>query len=64
LRVPKVDARPSLNDRYVTVQTRRFYHSPEKLRTHLNWRPPLSYEQGLDTLTAWLRFAGIPDTSR
>jgi hypothetical protein len=49
----------SLGDRYVTVQLRRFYHSPEKLRTTLGWEPPLSHEKGLATLVSWLRFAGI-----
>ena len=60
VRIPKVaDSGPRLDDRYVTVQTRRVYHSPERLQTTLGWEPPLSYETGLDTLAAWLRFAGI-----
>ncbi len=50
---------PSLNDRYVKVQARRFYHSPEKLARKLGWQPPLTYERGIETTLAWLEFAGI-----
>jgi len=59
IRVEKPSGRPSLDDRYVKGQVRRYYHSPEKLARQLGWRPPLSYEQGLDTVVSWLRFAGI-----
>jgi nucleoside-diphosphate-sugar epimerase len=59
VRVEKPSGRPPLDDRYVKVQVRRYYHSPEKLARQLGWQPPLSYEQGLDTLVSWLRFAGI-----
>lgn len=54
-RIAKVaDSSPRLDDRYVTVQVRRFYHSPEKLAS-LGWRPPLSYDRGLETFVSWLR---------
>lgn len=59
IRVEKPSARPPLDDRYVTVQVRRFYHAPRKLADTLGWRPPLTYEQGLDTTVSWIRFAGI-----
>jgi hypothetical protein len=60
IRVAKMrNTGPSLDDRYVTVQLRRFYHSPAKARDTLGWVPPLSYERGLETLVAWLRFAGV-----
>ena len=61
IRIEKRAARKlSLDERYVTVQARRFYHSPEKLQTVLGWQPPLTYEKGLQTSVDWLRFAGIP----
>ena len=50
---------PSLDERYVKVQARRFYHSPAKLTQNLGWEPPLSYEEGNDTILSWLQFAGI-----
>jgi nucleoside-diphosphate-sugar epimerase len=50
---------PSLDDRYVRVQARRYYHSPRKLGETLGWQPPLTYEEGLRTTIAWLRFAGL-----
>jgi hypothetical protein len=55
--VPKPVSGPSLDDRYVTVQARRYYHSPHKLREGLAWQPALGYEEGLETTAAWLRFA-------
>jgi len=57
IRMAKRDSRPSLDDRYVTVQARRFYHSPRKLQDALAWQPALGYEEGLETTVAWLRFA-------
>jgi nucleoside-diphosphate-sugar epimerase len=60
VRIPKVPGGgPSLDDRYVTVQVRQVFHSPAKLQKTLGWEPPLSYERGLETLAAWLRFAGV-----
>jgi nucleoside-diphosphate-sugar epimerase len=59
MRVSKRTSGPSLDDRYVTVQARRFYHSAQKLRETLNWQPALSYEEGLETTVAWLRFARV-----
>jgi nucleoside-diphosphate-sugar epimerase len=60
VRIVKVPSpSPRLDDRYVTVQVRRFYHSPSKIQTELAWNPPLSYERGLETLVAWLNFAGV-----
>ena len=50
---------PSLDDRYVKVQARRFYHSPDKLAQKLGWQPPLTYERGVETILSWLEFAGI-----
>jgi len=57
IRVTKADSGPSLDDRYVTVQARRVYHSPQKLREGLAWQPALGYVEGLETTAAWLRFA-------
>ena len=59
IRVAKPSAGPSLDDRYVKVQARRYFHSPRKLQETLNWRPPVNYEQGMQTTVAWLRFAGL-----
>jgi nucleoside-diphosphate-sugar epimerase len=59
VRVEKAGASPPLDDRYVKVQVRRFHHSPQKLAARLGWRPPLSYEKGLETIVSWVRFAGI-----
>jgi nucleoside-diphosphate-sugar epimerase len=59
IRVSKQTSGPSLDDRYVTVQARRFYHSAQKLRETLDWQPVLNYEEGLETTAAWLRFAGV-----
>jgi nucleoside-diphosphate-sugar epimerase len=62
IRIPKSNTNgPALDDRYVRTQARRFYHSPERLLA-LGWRPPLTYERGLETTAAWLRFAGIPES--
>jgi UDP-glucose 4-epimerase len=48
-----------LNSRFVTAQVRAHYQSPNKLVTQLGWKPPLSYEAGMQTITEWFRFAGI-----
>jgi nucleoside-diphosphate-sugar epimerase len=53
------DPGPSLREHYVRAQARRVYHSPDKLVRQLNYRPALSYERGLETTAAWLRFAGV-----
>lgn len=58
IRIDKAVDEPTLEDRYVKVQARRFHHSPRKLQESLGWRPPLSYEEGLETTACWLRFAG------
>jgi nucleoside-diphosphate-sugar epimerase len=58
IRVPRDSSGRSLNDRYVTVQARRQYHSPVKLQQKLGWQPPLTFEQGMDTIFEWLRFVG------
>jgi nucleoside-diphosphate-sugar epimerase len=58
IRVPRDSSGPQLNDRYVTVQARRQYHSPVKLQQKLGWQPPLTFEQGMDTIFEWLRFVG------
>jgi 2-alkyl-3-oxoalkanoate reductase len=57
--ISKQVSRLSLDDRYVTVQARRFYHSPQKLQETLGWRPALTYEEGLETTSSWLRFAQV-----
>ncbi|MBI3680136.1 MAG: NAD-dependent epimerase/dehydratase family protein [Acidobacteria bacterium] len=64
VRVEKPDPRPSLDDRYVQVQVRRFYHSPQKLMDKLGWKPPLDYEQGLDGTASWVRFAALCERPR
>lgn len=48
-----------LDERYIKVQARRFYHSPDKLARNLGWQPVLTYAQGVDTIVSWLEFAGI-----
>jgi nucleoside-diphosphate-sugar epimerase len=53
---PRSDVR--LDERYVTVQARRYYHSTARLQG-LGWRPPLNYMQGVESMVSWLRFAGI-----
>lgn len=62
--VSKPNTRPPLDDRFVTVQARRIYHSTAKISNALGWRPPLSYEAGLEGVCAWLEFAGVPPSSR
>lgn len=59
IRIVPQRTEPRLDDRYVKVQARRFYHSPEKLARNLGWQPPLTYAQGVDTIVSWLEFAGI-----
>ena len=59
IRIVPPSTAPRLDERYVKVQARRFYHSPEKLARNLGWQPPLTYEQGVDTIVSWLEFAGI-----
>lgn len=59
LRVAKAAQGPQLDERYVKVQVRRYFHSPEKLRKSLGWRPPLNYEEGTRITLEWLRFAGL-----
>ncbi|HEX6851251.1 MAG TPA: NAD(P)-dependent oxidoreductase [Candidatus Polarisedimenticolaceae bacterium] len=48
-----------LDERFVKVQIRQHFHSPARLAQTLGWRPPLTYEEGLDVTTAWMRFAGV-----
>lgn len=60
VRIEKDVPASDLGQRYVAVQVRRFFHSTEKLSASLGWRPPLSYERGLETNLQWLKFAGIP----
>jgi nucleoside-diphosphate-sugar epimerase len=53
---------PSLQDHYIRVQARTVYHSPDKLVRKLNYRPALTYDRGVETTAAWLRFAGVGNT--
>jgi nucleoside-diphosphate-sugar epimerase len=48
-----------LNSRFVTAQVRAHYQSPNRLVTNLGWKPPLSYEAGMETIAEWFKFAGI-----
>jgi len=48
-----------LNNRFVTAQIRAHYQPPNKLVTQLEWKPPLSYEAGMETIAEWFRFAGM-----
>jgi len=50
-----------LNSRFVTAQIRAHYQSPNKLATRLGWKPPLSYEAGMETIAEWLKFAGMTE---
>ena len=59
IRIQRAASGPLLDEPFVKVQARRFYHSPAHAQKNLGWRPVLSYEQGLDTTVAWLKFAGI-----
>lgn len=61
VRIRPAGLRPSMDDRYVTVQVRRVHHSPARLEKRLGWRPPLTYERGLETFSAWARFARLVD---
>jgi nucleoside-diphosphate-sugar epimerase len=58
-KIRPVSASVSLDDGLVRVQTRRVYHSPVKIRERLGYRPIVTYERGLETTAAWLRFFGI-----
>ena len=59
VRIQKQQISPSLDDRYVRVQARRVYHSPDKLSRRLGYQPALTYRRGLETTAAWLRFAHV-----
>jgi nucleoside-diphosphate-sugar epimerase len=48
-----------MNSRFVTAQIRAHYQSPNKLATQLGWKPPLSYEAGIETIAEWFKFAGL-----
>ncbi|MGB5106683.1 MAG: NAD(P)-dependent oxidoreductase [Candidatus Zixiibacteriota bacterium] len=59
IQIEAFPARPSLDDRFVKMQIKRYHHSPAKLQSTLGWIPPLNYEQGLEVTEAWLQFAGL-----
>lgn len=58
-KISKIEDRLPAEDGFVRVQARRVYHSPEKIREVLGYRPLLSYESGMETTAEWLRFFGI-----
>jgi nucleoside-diphosphate-sugar epimerase len=64
IKVPRRKTGPPLDDRYVTVQARRFHHSTEKLQRTLSWRPVLDYRAGLESTSQWLKFANIVPSGR
>ena len=57
--IQKQQLSPSIDDRYVRVQARRVYHSPDKLGRLLGYQPALTYRRGLETTAAWLQFANV-----
>jgi len=59
MHIPKASTGPSLSDRWVKVQARRPFHSPETLVRELGFKPALAYEKGLELTARWLRFLGI-----
>jgi hypothetical protein len=54
---PRTDL--TLDSRLARAQLATHYHSPNKLITRLGWKPPLSYEAGIETIGEWLKFAGM-----
>ena len=56
--VTKETSGPPLDEPYVRLQLRRFYHCPDKLGHMLGYKPALTYSQGMQTTAAWLRAAG------
>lgn len=67
--IREAQANPSLAHKLITAQSRRVYHSPNKLITRLGYEPLLDYRQGLETTRKWLEFANptlaiTPLTSR
>lgn len=59
VRIAKPAKGPQLDERYVKVQVRRYYHSTAKLQKSLAWKAPLNYEKGTHVTLEWLRFAGL-----
>jgi nucleoside-diphosphate-sugar epimerase len=59
IRIEKASSGPRLDETFVKVQARRFYHSSAHAQQRLGWRPVLSYEQGLDSRLERLVAAGI-----
>ncbi len=55
--VAKQSAQRPLDDYLVRIQTRKVYYSPEKVMNKLGYRPVLSYQQQMQTMQAWLKFA-------
>jgi nucleoside-diphosphate-sugar epimerase len=48
-----------LNSPLIKVQTRKVYHSPEKIISKLNYKPLLNHEQRRASISSWLRFINI-----
>jgi nucleoside-diphosphate-sugar epimerase len=57
--VAKESEPPDLGNRYVTEQLRSVFHSPKKISTLLGYQHRLTYQQGMETIEQWLRFANI-----
>jgi nucleoside-diphosphate-sugar epimerase len=53
----------SASDPLIAAQARGVAHSSEKARRLLGYTSPVSYEESLDLMAAWLRYAGhVPTT--
>ena len=57
--VAKQSSRRPLDDYLVRVQGRKVYYSSEKAINSLGYRPVLSYQQQMQTMQAWLKFAMV-----
>ena len=49
----------NLDNRYIKVQIRQYYHSPEKIVNKLNYTPLLNYEQRMRSIESWFRYINI-----
>ncbi len=61
--IKEVRRAPGLEHKLITAQIRRVYHSPEKIMSHLNYKPMLDYRQGMNTTQKWLEFANLIPSS-
>ena len=57
--INKESPKISLNQPYIGVQTRQFYHSPQKIISKLNYTPFLNYQKRKETTESWFKFINL-----